>query len=208
MSYSPKGHKETDVTEQLSTHTYTHGPSEIQLRALALFSRRELTRFPLRWKEKKMGCNLLPPSLWATRLEEKKISVWQHCEDPPPARIPLVPSDWGTSQNLPANAETQVWSLSRKDPWRRKWQPTPVFLSGESHVDRGAWWAIVHGIAKCQTWLTMHTLSEWNPFKPYNHCKLPKPIDNCRFSGKGPCVRTLVNAVTQGGKNPCTKKSV
>ena len=102
-------------------------------------------------------------------------------------------------KNLPANAETQVWSLSRKDPWRRKWQPTPVFLSGESHVDRGAWWAIAHGIAKSQTWLTMHTLSDWNPFKSYNHCKLPKPTDNCRFSGKGPCVRTLVNAVTRGG---------
>ena len=27
--------------------------------------------------------------------------------------------------------ETWVWSL-RKIPWRRKWQPTPVFLPGES----------------------------------------------------------------------------
>ena len=26
-----------------------------------------------------------------------------------------------------------------KTPWRRKWQPTPVFLPGES-MDRGAWW--------------------------------------------------------------------
>ena len=24
----------------------------------------------------------------------------------------------------------------RKIPWRRKWQPTPVFLSGESHGQR------------------------------------------------------------------------
>ena len=117
MSYSPKGHKETDVTEQLSTHTYTHGPSEIQLRALALFSRRELTRFPLRWKEKKMGCNLLPPSLWATRLEEKKISVWQHCEDPPPARIPPVPSDWGTSQTAQWSRICLPMRRHRFDPW-------------------------------------------------------------------------------------------
>ena len=26
-----------------------------------------------------------------------------------------------------------------KIPWRRKWQPTPVFLPGESH-GRRAWW--------------------------------------------------------------------
>ena len=32
----------------------------------------------------------------------------------------------------------------RKIPWRRKCQPTPVFLPGKSHMDRGAWQAIVH----------------------------------------------------------------
>ena len=34
-----------------------------------------------------------------------------------------------------------------KIPWRRKWQPTPVFFL-ENPMDRGGWWAIVHGIAK------------------------------------------------------------
>ena len=29
--------------------------------------------------------------------------------------------------------ETQVQSLSPEDPWRRKWQLTPVFLPGKSH---------------------------------------------------------------------------
>ena len=29
--------------------------------------------------------------------------------------------------------ETWVWSLVGKIPWGRKWQPTPVFLPGESH---------------------------------------------------------------------------
>ena len=27
-------------------------------------------------------------------------------------------------------------SLGREDPWRRAWQPTPVFLPGESHGQR------------------------------------------------------------------------
>ena len=34
-----------------------------------------------------------------------------------------------------------------KIPWRRTYQPTLVFLTGES-LDRGAWWAPVHGIAE------------------------------------------------------------
>ena len=32
--------------------------------------------------------------------------------------------------------ETQVQSLGQEDPWRRKWQPTPVFLPWESHGQR------------------------------------------------------------------------
>ena len=32
--------------------------------------------------------------------------------------------------------ETWVQSLGQEDPWRRKWQPTPVFLPGQSHGQR------------------------------------------------------------------------
>ena len=35
--------------------------------------------------------------------------------------------------------------------WRRKWQPTPVFLPGESQGWWGAWWAAVYGVAQSQT---------------------------------------------------------
>ena len=35
-------------------------------------------------------------------------------------------------KNLPTMQETQFDSRVGKIPWRRKWQPTPVFLSGES----------------------------------------------------------------------------
>ena len=37
-------------------------------------------------------------------------------------------------KNLSAMWETQVWG--RKIPWRRKWQPIPVFLPGKSHGQR------------------------------------------------------------------------
>ena len=52
----------------------------------------------------------------------------------------------GTSQvillvkNLPTNAgnvrDTGLIPGSGRFPWRRKWQPTPVFLPGESHGQR------------------------------------------------------------------------
>ena len=37
-----------------------------------------------------------------------------------------------------------------KIPWRRAWQPTPLFLPGESHGQRTSW-ATVHRITKSQT---------------------------------------------------------
>ena len=45
-----------------------------------------------------------------------------------------------------------------KIPWRRKWQPTPVFLPGQFHGQRSL---AVHGVAKSQTqlsgWAHTHT---------------------------------------------------
>ena len=39
-------------------------------------------------------------------------------------------------KNLPPVWEIWVRSLVRKIPWRRKWQPTPGFLPGESYGQR------------------------------------------------------------------------
>ena len=36
-------------------------------------------------------------------------------------------------KNLPAMQETQVQSLGQEIPWRREWQPTPVFLPEKFH---------------------------------------------------------------------------
>ena len=47
-------------------------------------------------------------------------------------------------------------SLFTSMHWRRKWQPTPVFLPGESQ-GRGAWWAAVSGVA--QSWTRRKRLS-------------------------------------------------
>ena len=42
--------------------------------------------------------------------------------------------------------------------WKRKWQPTPVLLPGESQ-GWGAWWAAVYGVAQSRTRLKW--LSSW-----------------------------------------------
>jgi len=39
-------------------------------------------------------------------------------------------------KNLPTMQETWFDSWVGRIPWRRKWQPTPVFLPGESHGQR------------------------------------------------------------------------
>ena len=57
----------------------------------------------------------------------------------------------------------------RKIPWRKAWQPTPVFLPGES-VDREAWQATVHGVAKSQRWLKWLSVHAQNSdFGEYTH---------------------------------------
>ena len=62
-------------------------------------------------------------------------------------------------------------SWVNKMTWRRKQQPTPVFLPGESH-GRGAWWAIVHGVAKeSDTTWWLNNNKDWNscPDFPFSH---------------------------------------
>ena len=48
------------------------------------------------------------------------------------------------------NTEVGRLSLLPVMYWRRKWQPTLVFLPGESR-DGGAWWAAVYGVAQSRT---------------------------------------------------------
>ena len=41
-----------------------------------------------------------------------------------------------TVKRLSTMQETRVLSLGWEDPWRRKWQSTPVLLPGKSHGQR------------------------------------------------------------------------
>ena len=52
----------------------------------------------------------------------------------------------------------QIRSLGQEDPWKRKKQPTPVFLPGKSHRQRSLA-SYSHGITKSRTQLSaqVHT---------------------------------------------------
>ena len=58
---------------------------------------------------------------------------------------------WPRGKEPACQCSTQGFSpWVGKIPWRRKWQPTPVFLPGKSHGQRGLG-ATVNGVAKNQT---------------------------------------------------------
>ena len=56
---------------------------------------------------------------------------------------------WGLSGKEPGSQHRghRLYPWVGKIPWRREWQPTPVFLHGKSHGQRSLG-AIVHRVAK------------------------------------------------------------
>ena len=55
-------------------------------------------------------------------------------------------------KNVPAMRETWIQSLGQDDPLQEGMATHSSILAWSIPMDRGAWWATVHGIAKSQTW--------------------------------------------------------
>ena len=53
--------------------------------------------------------------------------------------------------NLPAKRETWVQSPAWEDPLEKGMTTHSSILAWRMHMDRGAWWATVHGVAKSWT---------------------------------------------------------
>ena len=51
-------------------------------------------------------------------------------------------------KNLPAMQEIQVQSLSQEDPPEKGMATHSSILAWRIPMDRGAWWAAVHGVAR------------------------------------------------------------
>ena len=87
----------------------------------------------------KIGKNILPQLRLAKSLPlERRHLLWRQW--------------WLRWKNLPAVQETRFYPWVRKSPWRREWQLQYSCLGNS--MDRGAWWATVHGVSKGQTWLS------------------------------------------------------
>ena len=54
-------------------------------------------------------------------------------------------------KNLPAMQETWVWSLGWEETLEEGMATHSSILAWRIPMDRGAWWATVHGVAKSQT---------------------------------------------------------
>ena len=61
---------------------------------------------------------------------------------------------WPITMNPPATWETWVRSLGREKPLEEYMAIHSSILAWRIPTDRGAQWAIVHGVAKSQTWLS------------------------------------------------------
>ena len=59
-----------------------------------------------------------------------------------------------TVKNLPAMWETWIQSLGWKDSLEEGMATHSSIIARRILMDRGVWWATVHGIAKSQTWLS------------------------------------------------------
>ena len=102
-----------------------------------------------------------------------------------------VRHDWATSL-----------SLFTFMHWRRKWQPTPVFLPEESR-DGGAWWAATSGVAQSRTRLKW--LSSSSRVGSQNHvspCPCPTSWATCdsEISKNAVTSREKVREGRQDGK--------
>ena len=75
----------------------------------------------------------------------------------------------------------------RKIPWGRKCQPTAVFFCLGTPMDRGAWWATVHGITKRHKCVTEHIymredICTYRPTQILYTCEVnqfPTPLMGC-----------------------------
>ena len=54
-------------------------------------------------------------------------------------------------KNLPDTQETWVQSLCREDPLEKEMAMHSSIFAWKIVMDRGAWWARVHGVTKSQT---------------------------------------------------------
>ena len=89
---------------------------------------------------------------------KKKANIYKHvCQQRASQLVPAV-------KNLPANAGNLRVAGSIPGSGRSSWvwNDNPLQYSClDNPMDRGAWWATLHGVAKSRTWLSMQVCTSW-----------------------------------------------
>ena len=95
-------------------------------------------------------------------------------------------------KNLPAMQETWVRSLGWEDPLEKEIATHSSIVAWKILMDRGSWWATVHGVAKSQT-----QLSDFHfPFDLYRN--LPHVL----LSGNSHCGRGFTHPPATSEEDP------
>ena len=96
-------------------------------------------------------------------------------------RIPWM-GDPGRLQSMGSLEVGHGWATSLSlftfMHWRRKWQPTPVFVPGESQ-GRGAWWAAVYGVEQSRTRLKRLSSSSMEVYYVYVYVRMHICVLSC-----------------------------
>ena len=105
-----------------------------------------------RTSEASKGPYCLPQALRAKEVDDQTLDFIVRVAEKPAA---------SAVNDLPAVQETWVWFLGREDPLEKEMATYFSILAWGIPIDRGAWWATVHGVAKSQTqWAQRTKLTE------------------------------------------------
>ena len=89
---------------------------------------------------------------------KKKKKIERERERKQKIKLPSFTQKWASLvaqmvKNPPAVQEAWVWFLCWEDPLEEGMATHSKTLAWRIPMDRGAWWATVHGVAKSRTWL-------------------------------------------------------
>ena len=106
--------------------------------------------------------------------------------------------------------ETWVQSLGWEDTLEEEMVTHSSILAWEIPLDRGAWWATVHGVAKSQIWLSRHAIRRKSCTASNCLCPQKSPSQavtwNFGFPHRDPCLCLLhdvkVSTETSWAKKP------